>query len=109
LSQNPSEKRWSVRRPVNSAFAELQVERPEFVTNLSRTGAFIVSQDPLPVGSQVNLRFTLILDDLEIIEGLGEVMRTVPPGGSEPSGMGIQFLELTEKSREIIERFLVRR
>jgi hypothetical protein len=109
VTSDPSEKRWSVRRPIDSVFAELDVERPEFVTNLSRTGAFIFSKEPLPVGSQVHLRFTVVLDDLEIVEGLGEVMRVVEPGGAEPSGMGIQFLELTEESRQIIERMLVRR
>jgi hypothetical protein len=55
----------------------------------------------------VNLRFTVIHDDLETIEGLGEVVRTVDRGRNK--GMGVVFVELSEVSRALIERILVRR
>jgi uncharacterized protein (TIGR02266 family) len=110
VSKNqPSERRWSVRRPINSEFAELEVAIPEYVINLSRTGCFIRSTDPLPIGTQVALKFTVILDDPEILEGLGEVVRVEPVGSTETPGMGVTFLELSPESREIIERLLVRR
>jgi hypothetical protein len=42
----------------------------------------------------VALRFTVIMDDLETIEGMGIVVRVCPPGGAEPAGMGVVFTEL---------------
>ena len=47
--------------------------KDERVTNISRTGVFVRSKTPLPVGTQVNLRFTVIMDDIETIEGVGEI------------------------------------
>jgi hypothetical protein len=56
------------------------------------------------------LRFTVIYKDLEIIEGVGEVVRRIEVGtpGQTP-GMGVVFVELSQVSRELIERILVRR
>ena len=39
----------------------------------------------------MNLRFTVIMDDIETIEGVGEVVR-VDEG---PAGMGVVFRELS--------------
>lgn len=106
---SPIDRRPQVRRTVNRDFASVEEFISEYVSNISRSGAFIRSDDPLPVGTRVNLRFTVILDELEVIEGVGEVVRVVQPGGAEPSGMGVVFRELSGVSREIIERILVRR
>ncbi|MFZ5445452.1 MAG: PilZ domain-containing protein [Myxococcota bacterium] len=104
------DRRIDARRTINREFASVEQFINEYVMNLSRSGVFIKSDDPLPVGTQVNLRFTVIFDDLETIEGVGEVVRRVEPGtpGQVP-GMGVVFVELTQVSRELIERILVRR
>jgi hypothetical protein len=52
---------------------------------------FIKSATPLAVGTSVNLRFTVIMDDIETIEGVGEVMRVE----TNPPGMGVVFRELS--------------
>jgi hypothetical protein len=77
----------------------------EYVTNISRSGVFIRSKDPLPVGTRVNLRFTVIMDELESIEGIGEVVRVT----REPPGMGVAFVELTSYSQNLIEKLMVRK
>lgn len=105
----PLERRIQVRRTINRDFASVDELIAEYVNNISRSGAFIRSDDPLPVGTQVNLRFTVILDELETIEGLGEVVRVIPVGADEPAGMGVVFKELPSASRALIERLLVRR
>ncbi len=104
------DRRTDVRRTINHEFASVEQFINEYVMNLSRSGVFIKSEDPLPIGTQVNLRFTVILDDLETIEGIGEVVRRVEPGtpGHAP-GMGVVFVELTQYSRDLIERILVKR
>jgi hypothetical protein len=53
----------------------------------------------------VNLRFTVIMDDIETIEGVGEVVRTE----KDPPGMGVVFRELSAYSKGLIEKLLVQR
>lgn len=108
-ANGPVERRSEVRRTVNRDFASVDEFITEYVNNISRHGAFIRSDDPLPIGTQVNLRFTVILDDLETIEGVGEVVRVISPGGAEPAGMGVVFRQLTQTSKQLIERILVKR
>jgi uncharacterized protein (TIGR02266 family) len=101
------ERRISARKTINHEFASVDQFIDEYVINISRSGVFIRSDDPLPVGTRVNLRFTVIQDELETIEGLGEVVRTVERGRDK--GMGVVFVELSQVSKELIERILVRR
>lgn len=105
----PVERRAETRRSINREFASVEQFIAEYVTNISRSGVFIRSDDPLPVGTRVNLRFSVILDELEIIEGVGEVVRVVAASDGQQAGMGVVFVELTQISKELIERVLVRR
>jgi uncharacterized protein (TIGR02266 family) len=109
MSPSPLERRIDVRRVVNLDFASVDEFLHEYVTNISRSGVFIRTDDPLPLGTRVTLRFTVILEELETLEGEGEVMRLIPAEAGEPAGMGVAFRSLTEPSRELIERILVRR
>ena len=101
--------RREARIVVNREFASIDEFVHEYVTNLSRTGAFIRSRDPLPVGTTVKLEFSVISDELELVKGLGEVVRVVPPGGSELPGMGVVFTRLTSVSKRLVESLLSRR
>ena len=104
------DRRIDARRTINHEFSSVEQFITEYVTNMSRSGVFIKSDDPLPIGTHVNLKFTVILDDLETIEGIGEVVRVVHPDAEgQTPGMGVVFVELTQYSRDLIERILVRR
>lgn len=103
------ERRSEARRSVNREFASVDEFIAEYVINLSRSGVFIKSDEPLPVGTRVNLKFTVIMDELETIEGIGEVVRTVHPGEGPTAGMGVVFIELSSVSRQLVEKILVRR
>lgn len=104
------DRRIDVRRTINHEFASVEQFISEYVMNLSRSGVFIKSDDPLPVGTRVTLKFSVIFDELETIEGVGEVVRVIEPGTpDQTSGMGVVFVELTQVSRELVERILVRR
>ena len=96
--------RQNERLTINKEFESFDAFIHEYVTNISRTGVFIKSKTPLPVGTMVNLRFTLIMDDIETIEGTGEVVRVE----ADPAGMGIMFTELAPESRALIQRVLGR-
>jgi len=97
------------RSVVNRDFHGVEEFVAEYVANISRTGAFIRTEEPLAIGTRVALRFTVIMEDLETIEGIGVVVRVVAPGGAEPGGMGVVFTELTSYSRELIDKIMTRR
>ncbi len=97
------------RVQVNREFESIEEFITEYVSNLSASGAFVRTDDPLPVGTKVDLSFSLIDEDFESIEGIGEVIRVVPPGQKEPPGMAVVFTELTNYSKQLIERLLTRR
>ncbi len=92
------DRRTGDRLAINQEFATLEAFRSEFAADISETGCFIRSPHPLPVGTQVGLRFTVIEGDLAIIEGAGEVVRVVLASAGDP-GMGVRFDELTPASR----------
>ena len=102
---NDPGKRGDERVTINKEFESFDAFIQEYVTNISRTGVFIKSQNPLSVGTQVNLRFTVIMDDIETIEGVGEVVRVE----NAPPGMGVVFRELSTYSKNLIEKLLVAR
>ena len=89
---------------INREFDSVEQFITEYVTNISRSGVFIRSKDPLPPGTRVNLKFTVIMDEIETIEGIGEVVRV----SHDPPGMGVAFVELTHFSKQLIERLLTR-
>src|SRR2546430_1273380 len=99
---DPMQPRKHERLTINKEFESFDAFIHEYVTNVSRGGVFIKSKTPLPIGTKVNLRFTLIMDDIETIEGTGEVVRVE----QEPCGMGISFSELAPESKALIERVL---
>ncbi len=88
------------RTQVNAEYETASQYISEFVVNVSRTGAFIRSDDPLPVGTRVNVRFSLLLDEIEMVEGVAEVVRVQ----SSPKGMGVVFRRLSETSARLLER-----
>ena len=93
------------RVTINKEFESFDAFIQEYVTNISRTGVFIRAQNPLPVGTCVNLRFTVIMEDIETIEGVGEVVRVE----KDPPGMGVLFRELSAYSKDLIEKLLTKR
>jgi hypothetical protein len=99
------DKREAPRVTINKEFESFDAFIQEYVTNISKTGVFIKSQAPLEVGTKVNLRFTVIMDDIETIEGVGEVVRVE----KEPPGMGVVFRELSSFSKDLLEKLLTQR
>ena len=98
-------RRGEERVTVNKEFGNFDAFIQEYIMNISRSGVFIRSKNPLPVGTEVNLNFTIVMDDIETVEGIGEVVRVE----ANPSGMGVVFTELTAYSKVVIERLLTRK
>jgi uncharacterized protein (TIGR02266 family) len=97
--------RRNERVTINKEFDSFDQFIQEYVTNISRSGVFIKTAQPLPIGTTVNLRFTVIMDAIETIEGEGEVVRV----DSEPAGMGVVFRKLSSYSQGLIEKLLTLR
>ena len=96
------------RVTVNHEFHDVDEFIVEYVQNISKSGIFIKSQDPLPVGTVVNLKFTVIMDELETLEGEGKVVRVVSHGEGDTPGMGVVFTKLTSYSNKLIQKVLAR-
>ena len=93
------------RVQINHEFSSVDAFINEYVANISHSGVFIRSKDPLPVGTRVALKFTVIMDELETIEGVGEVVRRT----TKPSGMGVIFVELTGYSQDLVAKLITQR
>jgi uncharacterized protein (TIGR02266 family) len=94
--------RQEARVTINKEFDSFDQFIQEYVTNISRSGVFIKTKQPLPVGTIVNLRFSVIMNDVESIEGEGEVVRVE----TDPAGMGVVFRNLSSYSQNLIEKLL---
>jgi uncharacterized protein (TIGR02266 family) len=90
------------RLTINKEFESFDAFVSEYVANVSRSGVFVRSAAPLEVGTRVNLRFTVLADEVETVEGVGEVVRV----HDDPPGMGVVFTELSSYSKQILERLL---
>ncbi|MBX3192161.1 MAG: PilZ domain-containing protein [Labilithrix sp.] len=108
MSDEKRDGRGEERVTINKEFESFDAFIQEYVTNISRTGVFIRAQSPLAVGTLVNLRFTVIMDDIETIEGIGEVVRveTGDANTGQTTGMGVVFRELSAYSKDLIDKLL---
>ncbi len=91
------------------------------IENISRSGMFIHTDNPLPIGSKVKLKFVIGIEKFSTISAQGEVVRVVRPDKNMKTspetsspffesivpGMGIRFLDLDFKSEEMIERSIL--
>ena len=94
--------RKSERVTINKEFDTFDQFIEEYVTNISRSGAFVKTSTPLPIGTEVDLRFTVVIGGIETIEGVGEVVRVE----TDPAGMGVVFKKLSKYSEKLIQKLL---
>lgn len=97
------DRRRHERQRINKDFESFQAFASDFVTNISQSGIFILSKSPLAIGTKVDLRFTVVMEEIEVIEGTGEVVRVTD------QGMGIEFRELTRPSQGVLARLMAMR
>src|SRR2546423_1961658 len=69
--------------------------------NISRSGMFLASDDPLPVGTIIDFELTLV-DGFPLLRGKGDVVRT----NRNPAGVGIRFQQLDDGSRKLLDRII---
>jgi hypothetical protein len=86
---SPNDRRRAERVPVNAQFAGVG-GKTRYVSDLSEYGVFVHADEGLPVGSVVDLQFTIVLDDAVLLRGRGRIVRRQ----KSPPGMGIEFMDL---------------
>ncbi|HTT72309.1 MAG TPA: TIGR02266 family protein [Anaeromyxobacteraceae bacterium] len=101
-----AEHREHARVPVELKVVYARMNRffADYTRNLSRGGAFVLSREPLPIGTRIALKLTLpSLGEPIALEG--EVVRHGPE--AEP-GMGIRFAWVDERARAEFEALVGR-
>jgi len=81
-----------------------------YVANLGEGGLFINTTKNLPVGSLLDLEFTLP-DSNQAIDTKGKVVWTRPQDMSTekmPPGMGIQFIDMNPEDKELLKYYLAK-
>lgn len=78
------------------------------VSDLSSTGVFVHTGDPLPIGAEIDLRFTVFPepDEPVLFQAQGRVVRHAVDG--EVTGMGVEFVELDDAARDVLRMILLR-
>lgn len=84
-----------------------------YFDNISRGGLFILTNDPLPLGRKVRLKFAIALHskhadrvELHPIDVHGEVIRMIveeESGRGLTPGMGVRFVDISEKMQQTID------
>ncbi len=91
---------------MSAAVAALDPRATTPVSDLSESGVFVHTEDQLPIGSDIELRFTVMLDEPVLFVGRGRVVRH--QRGDEPHGMGVEFVELEDTARDVLGKIMLR-
>jgi uncharacterized protein (TIGR02266 family) len=78
-----------------------------FSSNISDGGLFIATEIEVPIGTELDIRLTL--PDGVVIACAAVVRWRRPAAPDLPAGVGVGFVDLGEKAREAIQRFMKRR
>jgi len=85
------------------------LKRPPFfvASNISKSGMFIVTTDPLPEKTEIKLQFQLP-DDPEKIQVIARVLWCRERDERPPHfpGMGLRFIEISAEHKARIDRFV---
>ena len=97
-------RRRAERVPMSVAFAEADPRTTTPVSDLSQTGVFVHTEEILPIGSVIDLRFTVFPQEPVLFESRGTVVRHC----DDPRGMGVDFLNLSDGAREVLREIQIR-
>ncbi len=109
--ENRREARFPAAVRVKLKYPDVDTFIQKYAANISRGGIFITSKNPPPIGTALKFEFLLASGEstTSIIRGEGHVKwvrEFDPQAPSKSHGMGIEFTELDESSRALIEKAL---
>jgi len=97
--------RLPLERQVKIRFRGKEHFIKHFLKDVSLGGMFLKSGMALPIDTEFHFEFT-IDEELPKISGKGLVVRLTTDNKGEPKGMGIKFLSLDAKSKELLESII---
>jgi hypothetical protein len=97
-SKPQTERRRAPRVQLSVAFAETDPRTTTPAANVSETGAYILTEQRVPVGTIIDLCFAVLPEAPTLFEARGRVVR------HGPDGVGVEFIELGEAQRELVRR-----
>jgi c-di-GMP-binding flagellar brake protein YcgR len=101
-SKPEDERRRAPRVSVSVSFSETDPRTVTPVSNVSETGAFVVSNELYPIGSTVELTFVVLPQEPRLFQAMARVVRHQ----DNPRGMGVEFLELSEAMKSLVLRLI---
>jgi len=69
--------------------------------NISRSGMFVATRDPVELGSIMEFEFSLA-DGFALLKGAAEVIRA----SVNPPGVGVRFIQIDDATKQLIERIV---
>jgi len=108
---DPERQRRFVRRPIKASFRVRDANNPghgEILfdsIDLSRGGAFLHSELLLEIGEELEVTFGLP-DEIRPVRARARVAWATRGDATGQSGMGLEFIDLTEEARDAIDRFV---
>jgi len=88
MNDDANERRRAERVPVNAEFGAMP--SMIYVSDLSEHGVFVHTDNLVPLGTVLQVRFTVLLDDPVVINARGRVVRHQ----HDPRGVGVEFTRL---------------
>src|SRR5262245_47586378 len=107
-SEDPSARKTPTVLRIKLRYEDVETFIERFAPNIGRTGVFIRSRMPKPVGSEVRFELRLA-DETPVVVGLGTVRWIKDYDPRRPRavhGMGIEFSRVTRDSRDVLLRVL---
>ncbi|MGV3621428.1 MAG: TIGR02266 family protein [Archangium sp.] len=108
MDQNRTKQRKLVSLLVKLTHKGIDEFVQKYATNISEGGMFIRTRDPKPIGTDLSFKVE-IADGQRVLQGVATVKWTRSDGDpSGPAGMGLEFRELDDASRMLVDRMLGR-
>jgi hypothetical protein len=98
------ERRRAKRVPMSPSFSESDPRTTTPVADLSHTGVLVVHTPVLPLGSRIELCFTVFPEQPLLFRHTGRVVRH----SSDPVGMGVELDPLPESAAAIVDEIIER-
>ncbi len=77
----------------------------EFTRDINEGGVFIETEKPHQTGTEVSMEFQLPGTD-QVVQTIGRVVRVTSGDVGSPAGIGIEFDELTNDDRLVIDQIV---
>lgn len=91
---------------ISAAFNDFDEFLMSYLNDVPGGGLFLETNRILPLGSKVNLHFTLRSSRVPILEGKGEIISIEREDQENVGGIVVKFFSLDDKSKKLLTRLV---